>query len=181
MRRPQAGGDVEVIACAAHRMRHAVHVSDDAADVFVNALSMRRREPGFPVFRAEHEMVMQREMRRGHAGGFQNRGKMAIANSVPVPEARQKLAGGATTGQSPRNTNRALEGREKGARGLAGNIAGRHSYASRAPAGAHPETGTVGRFVSCGSRSLRDLHHRLISFEPPARLSQSFSTAPELK
>jgi hypothetical protein len=32
---------------------------------------MRRREPGFPVFRAEHEMVMQREMRRGHAGGFQ--------------------------------------------------------------------------------------------------------------
>jgi hypothetical protein len=26
-----------------------------------------------------------------------------------------------------------------------------------------------GRFVSGGSRSLRDLHHRLISFEPPAR------------
>jgi hypothetical protein len=31
MRRPQPGGDVEVIARAAHRMRYAVHVSDDAA------------------------------------------------------------------------------------------------------------------------------------------------------
>jgi hypothetical protein len=41
----------------------------------------------------------------------------------PVPEARQKLAGGATTGQRPRNTNRALKGREKGTRDLAGNIA----------------------------------------------------------
>jgi hypothetical protein len=54
----------------------------------------------------------------------------------PVPEARKKLAGGATTGQRPRNTNRALEGREKGTRGLAGNFVGRHSHASRAPAGA---------------------------------------------
>jgi hypothetical protein len=71
MRRPQTGGDVDVIARPAHRMRHTVHVSEDAADLFVNALSMRRREPGFPVFRAEHEMVVQREMRRGHAGGFQ--------------------------------------------------------------------------------------------------------------
>lgn len=41
--------------------------------------------------------------------------------------------------------------------------------------------GDGGRFGSGGSRSLRDLHHRLISFEPPARLSQSFSTAPESK
>jgi len=38
----------------------------------------------------------------------------------PVPEARQKLAGGATTGQRPRNTNRALKGREKGTRGSGG-------------------------------------------------------------
>jgi len=36
----------------------------------------------------------------------------------------------------PRNTNRALEGREKGTRGLVGNITGEHSDASRAPAGA---------------------------------------------
>jgi len=61
---------------------------------------------------------------------------MAIANSAPVPEAREKIAGGATTGQSPRNTNRALKGREKATRGVAGNIAGGHSHASRAPAGA---------------------------------------------
>ena len=33
--------------------------------------------------------------------------------------------------------------------------------------------GGGGRFVSGGSRSLRDLHHRLISFEPPARESVS--------
>jgi hypothetical protein len=39
---------------------------------------------------------------------------------------------------------RALEGREKGTRGLAGNIAGGNSHASRAPAGAHPESGAVG-------------------------------------
>jgi len=39
----------------------------------------------------------------------------------PVPEARQKLAGGATTGQRPRNMSRALKGREKGTRGLAGS------------------------------------------------------------
>ncbi len=63
MRRTQTGGDVEVIARAAHRMCHAVRVSNGAADVFVNALPMRRREPEFPVFRAEHEMVVQREMR----------------------------------------------------------------------------------------------------------------------
>gem|GEM_PF-3927729 len=49
---------------------------------------------------------------------------MAIANSAPVPEAREKIAGGATTGQSPRNTNRALKGREKSTRGRAGNIVG---------------------------------------------------------
>jgi len=85
------------------------------------------------------------------------------------PEARKTLAGGETTGQRPRNTNRALEGREKGTRGLAGTIAGEHSNASRAPAGAHPESGVVGQSGSGGSRSLRDLHHRLTSFEPPAR------------
>jgi hypothetical protein len=71
MRRPQTGGDVDVIARPAHRMRHTVHVSEDAADVLVNALPIRRREPRFPIFRAEHEMVVQREMRRGHAAWFQ--------------------------------------------------------------------------------------------------------------
>jgi len=44
----------------------------------------------------------------------------------------------------------ALEGREKGTRGLAGNIAGGHWHPSRAPARAHPESGMVGRFVSGG-------------------------------
>jgi hypothetical protein len=132
-----------MVARATHRMRHAVEVSDDAADVFVNALSMRRREPGFPVFRAEHEMVMQREVCRSHAGWLQIGNDRATTKS-PVPEACQKLAGGATTGQRPRNTNRALEGREKGTRGLAGNITGEHSDASRAPAGAHPIAGSWG-------------------------------------
>jgi hypothetical protein len=58
-----------------------------------------------------------------------------------VPEARKKLAGGETTGTAHPATpyrRRALEGREKGTRGLAGNIAVEHSHASRAPAGAHP-------------------------------------------
>lgn len=32
MRRPQTGRDVEVIARAAHRMRHAVQVPQNAAD-----------------------------------------------------------------------------------------------------------------------------------------------------
>jgi hypothetical protein len=44
-----------------------------------------------------------------------------------VPEARQKLAGGGTTGSArptTPNRRRALKGREKGTRGLAGNIAG---------------------------------------------------------
>jgi hypothetical protein len=44
-----------------------------------------------------------------------------------VPEARQKLAGGATTGSArptTSNRRRTLEGREKGIWGLAGNIAG---------------------------------------------------------
>jgi hypothetical protein len=131
-----------VIARPTHRMRHAVQVSEDAADVFVNALPMRRREPGFPVFRAEHEMVVQREMRRSHAGSFQIENHDATMKSAPhrkfspVPEAREKLAGGATTGQRRRTTNRALEGREKGTRRLAGKIAGEQSHVSRAPAGA---------------------------------------------
>ena len=37
------------------------------------------------------------------------------------------------------------------------------------PCRAHPVSGMLGRPSSGGSRSLRDLHHRLISFEPPAR------------
>ena len=90
---------------------------------------------------------------------------------ILAPEVRKKLAGGETTGQRQRNTNRALKGREKGTRLLAGNIAGEQSHVSRAPAGAHPVSGMVGRPDSGGSRSLRDLHHRLISFEPPARHS----------
>jgi len=163
---------VDVIACSAHRMRHAVHVPKDAADVFVNALPMRRREPRLPVFRAEHEMVVQREMRRSHAGWFQIGRRMAIANSAPVPEARKKLAGGATTGSARPTTpnhHRALEGREKGTRGLAGNFAvGPFARFSRPCRGAS-RIGGGGRFVSGGSRSLRDLHHRLISFEPLAR------------
>lgn len=125
MRRPQTGGDVHVIARAAHRMRHAVHVSEDAADVFVNALPMRRREPGFTVFRAEHEMVVQREMCRSHARWFQIENHDATMKSAPhrkfspVPEAREKLAGGATTGSARPNRRRALEGREKATQGLA--------------------------------------------------------------
>jgi len=43
--------------------------------------------------------------------------------------------------QPPLNRPRALKGREKGTRGLAGNIAGEQSHASRAPTGAHPESG----------------------------------------
>jgi hypothetical protein len=87
-------------------------------------LPMRRGEPGFPVFRAEHEMVMQREMRRSHVESFQIGWRHATMNFRPsrwighlaggtkeaphcqfasrqfVPEARQKLAGGATTGSA---------------------------------------------------------------------------------
>ena len=55
----------------------------------VNALPMRRREPGFPVSRAEHEMVMQREMCRSHAESFQIANDRATTKS-PVPEARKK-------------------------------------------------------------------------------------------
>lgn len=142
-------------------------------------------------------MVVQREVCRSHAGSFQIGSRTATKNfrasrwiceraggtreahHMPfgiapnsVPEARKKLAGGETTGSARPtipNLPRALEGREKGTRGLAGDIAGEHSNVSRAPAGAHPVSGVEGRLGSGGSRSLRDLHHRLISFEPPAR------------
>lgn len=117
--------------------------------------------PRFPVLRAEHKMEVQREMRRSHAGSFQIGRRMAIANSAPVPEAREKLAGGETTGQRRRNTNRALKGREKATRGLAGNIAEEHSNASRAPAGAHPVSGVLGRPEAGDSRSLRRCFARL--------------------
>ena len=76
--------------------------------------------------------------------------RLSHAPQFAVPEARKILAGGATTGPRPRNTNRALEGREKGTRGLAATIAGEHSHASRAPAGAHPESGMVGLSGSGG-------------------------------
>jgi hypothetical protein len=42
MCRPQPGGDVEVIARATHRMRDAIHVPQDAADVFVDAFAIHR-------------------------------------------------------------------------------------------------------------------------------------------
>jgi hypothetical protein len=80
----------------------------------------------------------------------------------PVPEARQKLAGGATTGQRPRNMSRALKGREKGTRGLAGNIAeGMRTLLAPLP----------GRWPS-GAVRFRWFHHRLTSFEPPARAKE---------
>ena len=65
----------------------------------------------------------------------------------PVPEARETLAGGETTGQAratPHNIRRALEGRERGTRGLVLNIAAGHLPPSRAPAGAHPGIGGGG-------------------------------------
>jgi len=65
----------------------------------------------------------------------------------PVPEARETLAGGATTGQARAtrpNIRRALKGREKGTRGLACKITAGHSPPSRATAGAHPGFGGGG-------------------------------------
>ncbi len=138
---------------------------------------MRRREPGFPVFCAVHEMVMQREMRRGHARWFQIGGKMAIANSVTLPEARKKLAGGATTGSAPHHPKppprpgRAREGHA----GSGGQHPGGHSHASRAPAGAPPVSG------GGGVARFRWFHHRLISFEPPARQNSKAKTTARMQ
>jgi hypothetical protein len=58
---------VEVVACAADCMRDSIHVSDDTADVFMHASPCGGGQPGFAVLRAEHEMIMQREVGRGHA------------------------------------------------------------------------------------------------------------------
>ena len=72
---------------------------------------------------------------------------MRPAPADSVPEARETFAGGETTGQArpiPHNIRRALEGREKGTRGLACKIATGHSPPSRAPAGAHPGFGGGG-------------------------------------
>ena len=96
MRRPQPGGDVEVIACAAHRMGYTAHIPDDPADVLVNALPMRRREPRFSVFRTEHDVIVQREVRGWHVGEFQIGWKHATMNfrhrvgKGTVPEAQKK-------------------------------------------------------------------------------------------
>lgn len=103
----QFGCDVDMISRTTHRMCDPVHAADDATDVFMNALSCGWGQPWLAVLRAEHEMIVQRKMRRGY-------------------------------GTTSRTLPGCAIGREGGLRGRSG-----------------------------GSRSLRSLHHRLISVLPP--------------
>ncbi len=64
----QSGQDVDMIAGSAHCMRHAVEAANHAAEVFVDTGAWGGREPWLAIFGAKDEMVMQREMGRGHAG-----------------------------------------------------------------------------------------------------------------
>jgi hypothetical protein len=100
-------------------------------------LPMRRREPGFPVFRAEHEMVVQREMRRRHEGRVSDRAKDRNREFGPRAGGTREISrwcNHRTT--STKHESRPGRAREEHVEAGGQNIADGHAHASRAPAGA---------------------------------------------
>ncbi len=73
MRRTQTSKNVNMVAGAAHGVGDSVHAANRAAEVFVDATTSLGTKPRFPVFRGEDEMVVEGQMRRGHAGASRAR------------------------------------------------------------------------------------------------------------
>ena len=57
---------VDVVPHATHRVRNTVHSTNDATEVIMNTRAPRGRKPRFPAFRAEDQVIVQRNMGRGH-------------------------------------------------------------------------------------------------------------------
>jgi hypothetical protein len=66
MRRPQNGKKMHMIRRSAHSVRHAIHTANGTAKVAVNPFALFHVEPSFAVFRAENEMIVEGDVRRGH-------------------------------------------------------------------------------------------------------------------
>jgi hypothetical protein len=50
-----------------HGMQDPVHAANDTLHIFAHSFAGSRSEPGFAVLHAEHELAMQRKMRREHS------------------------------------------------------------------------------------------------------------------
>lgn len=68
MGRAQSGKNVNMISRSTNRMGRTVEASNHATEILVHPGARSRREPRLAIFRAKDEMIMQREMGRGHAG-----------------------------------------------------------------------------------------------------------------
>ena len=66
----ESGEEVDVIRRAADGVWEAAHATDNAAEVFVDAVARGGREPGFTVFGAENQVVVQGKVRGGHGRDF---------------------------------------------------------------------------------------------------------------
>lgn len=75
---PKPHENVCVIGNATNCVSDAVQTSDRATDVFMDAVNHRIGEPWFAILGAEDDVVMQREMSRGHGECFSRSCRSAI-------------------------------------------------------------------------------------------------------
>lgn len=78
MRGAQPREHMHMIRHATHRVGDAVHGIDHTTEASVDAVAMLGRYSRFPVLRAEHEMVVQREVCRGHYKWFSRSGRSTM-------------------------------------------------------------------------------------------------------
>ena len=67
MSRTQAGKDMNMVRCATDGFRNSPCCANQAAQVFVQPGTPWFGNPRLPVLRAEHDVVMQAQVRGGHA------------------------------------------------------------------------------------------------------------------
>jgi len=70
MSRPQSGEDVDVVPHSTHRVRNTVHSTNNATEVIMNTRALRGRKPRLPAFRTEDQVIVQRNIGRGHDAKF---------------------------------------------------------------------------------------------------------------
>jgi hypothetical protein len=91
MNRTKTNEQMHVVFHATNRGGNTAEILDDASKVGVKPFSVIL-DDAHAILRAEHDMIMEREVRRGHADVI---AKPTFDVEYPTgPEGRQKLAGG---------------------------------------------------------------------------------------
>lgn len=163
MRRTQPRKNMDMVAGASDGMGDSVHAANRAAEVFVDATTSLESQPRFPMFRGENEMVMEGQMRRGHARASRAHsgaqpdffGRVRRFRSAPPPANLSAPSGNARQTANPFSSHLPN-----------GSFAGCASIKRRAPEGRKPLAGgeTTGNHRSIwigapAEREKRANHH----------------------